>query len=140
MPLDLNMGSVPDGFPTLDDGVYEARLTKAVFKPSKNDSSNQVLHCNWEVVTPSRTWSLLSFPTYTRDPNKNFTFKQFLQAITGEEWSQDDMAFDENDVIGDSCYILVGREPDNKNVMRNTIKAYYADAPEEASVPTEAPF
>lgn len=140
MPLDLNMGSVPDGYPLLDDGVYEARLTKAIFKPSKNDSANKVLHCTWEVETPSKTWSLMSFPTYTPDPNKNFTFKRFLQAITGNSWDEDGMTFDEEDVIGDSCFLLVGRELDNKNVMRNQIKDYYADAPEEAVVPEEAPF
>ena len=142
MPIDINMGGDIEQWPTLPEGVYEAKLTNAVFKKSKNNAANLVLHCKWEVVTPEKTWSLLSWPVY--GANTLWNFQRFLKAIAPQgDWDQNDLSFDEADVIGDSCYILVAKELDNKDVMRNQVKDYFAEPPEDedyVALSGEEPF
>jgi hypothetical protein len=100
MPFKLNMSDVK-GVP--DPGMYVLQLEdiRYVEKKTEAGENSDYLNCRWRIMEPENwvgappVWSIHSLT-----PQSRYFLKNWLEALTGQEWADDDMELDENELVG----------------------------------------
>ena|SRR5436190_23996061 len=95
IPLDFSdVGGVPD------EGIYRLRVSDVEIKPTKDKPENKNLVLEFTIVEPIEWMNFKIWDNVSLTPQARWRLQQVLEAITGEEWREDNMSLDPRDLLG----------------------------------------
>lgn len=102
MPLDLNFGGKDDddGFPIVEEGVYELRVRDVEVRTNKA-KTGQYLRFTYDILDePYVSKKMRLWDNRSLSPTAKRFLRDTLEAITKEPWRDDNMSLDPKDLVG----------------------------------------
>lgn len=126
MAIKLDMGSVKG---VQDPGMYTLRLAdcRIVEKVDDNGDNADYISARWEVLLPEE-WigSPSVWSNHSLKPQARYFLKNWLEALTQQEWGDDDMELEEDSLVNLTvCASIVHREYNGK--VTANVKDWFPD-------------